>query len=240
MTEQVGAPPPLELRVLTYNVHGLRSGAAAVARMISAAEPDVVCVQESPVRLRWRSRAAELARRSGLYVVTGGRPAAGNLLLCAPRIDLVSASDHLLSRSPGLPSRGCAAAVLRAGGTRIGVIGAHFGLRAPERRRHAVEVAAIADQLRADGATTVLLAGDLNATLAATEWQPLLARWRDTAEPGADWSTFPASTPRARIDVVLVEPLVTVLSCEVPPHTDLAGASDHLPVLAVLHVPRPV
>ena len=230
---------PFELRVLTYNVHGLRSGTAAVARVISATQPDVVCVQEAPVGLRWRSRAAELARRSGLYVVTGGRPAAGNLLLCAARIDLVSASDHLLSRTPGLHARGCAAAVLHAGGIKVVVIGTHFGLRAPERRRHAAEVAAIADRMRAEGATTVVVAGDLNSGPAAAEWEPLRSRLHDTAEAGAGWSTFPASAPRARIDVILTDPTVAVRSCGVPEPADLSSASDHLPVLAVLRLQRP-
>lgn len=230
---------PIELRVLTYNVHGLRSGTAAVARVISAARPDVVCVQEAPVGLRWRSRAAELARRAGLYVVTGGRPAAGNLLLCAARVDLVSAGDHLLSRTPGLPARGCAAAVLHAGGTTIGVVGTHFGLNASERRRHAAEVAEIAEQMRAAGATSVVVAGDLNSTPAAAEWEPLLVGLSDTAGIGAAWSTFPVRTPRARIDVVLAEPEVAVHSRGVPDHAELASASDHLPVLAVLRLPRP-
>ena len=202
MTEgPVPAGPTVEFRVLTYNVRGLRAGSAAVAKVIGSANPDVVCVQEAPVGLRWRSRAAALARRSGLYVVSGGRPAAGNLLLCAARVDVVTAGEHLLSRSPGLAARGCAAAVLRIGGVEVGVIGAHFGLRAAERRRHAEEVAAIAHQMRAAGATTVVLGSDLNSKPWADEWQPLFAQFRDPVPRDASWSTYPARMPTARIDV---------------------------------------
>ena len=238
MTIGPGQPAPtVELRLLTYNVRGLRDDAAAVARVIRSAQPDLVCVQEARVGLRWRSAAAELARRSGLYVVTGGRPAAGNLLLCAARVDLVSAEDHRLSRTPGLAARGCAAAVMRIGGIKVGVIGAHFGLRVAERRLHAAEVAVIADELRGAGATTVVLAADLNSRPWGAEWKPLLAPLRDTAPKGAAWSTFPARAPTARIDVVLAEPKVTVVSCGVVDHPEVARASDHRPVLAVLHLP---
>jgi endonuclease/exonuclease/phosphatase family metal-dependent hydrolase len=227
----------VELRVLTYNVRGLRTGSGAVARVIASARPDVVCVQEAPVRVRWRSRAAELARRAGLYVVTGGRPAAGNLLLCAAHVDVVSAADHVFTGTPGLPPRGCASAVLSIGGVEVGVIGAHFGLRAAERRRHAAEVAAIADQLRTDGATSVVVAGDLNSRPWADEWEPLLARQRDPVPAAVPWSTYPAKAPTARIDVVLAEPEIEVASCGLVDHADAARASDHRPVLAVLRLP---
>jgi endonuclease/exonuclease/phosphatase family metal-dependent hydrolase len=237
VTEQPIQPARMvELRVLTYNVRGVRAGMAGIARVITAARPDIVCVQEAPVGLRWRGRTAELARRSGLYVVTGGRPAAGNLMLCAARVDRISAADSLLSRTPGLAVRGCTSAVLRVGRIKIGVIGVHFGLRAPERHRHAAEVAAIADRLRSDGATAVLIAGDLNASPSAAEWEPLYVRLRDTALADAAWGTFPAHAPTARIDVVLAEPDVPVVSCEVLEHPDVARASDHRPVLAVLRL----
>lgn len=238
MTDRPGQPSPtVELRLLTYNVRGVRAGSPAVARVIGSARPDVVCVQEAPVALRWRSRAADLARRSGLYVVSGGRPAAGNLLLCAARVDVVSAGDHLLSRSPGLAARGCTAAVLRIGGIDVGVVGTHFGLRASERRRHAAEVAAIVDQLHEAGATAVVVAGDLNSAPSAAEWGPLFERLRDTAPNDAPWSTYPARAPASRIDVVLAGPEVVVSACGLVDHVDVSRASDHRPVLAVLQLP---
>lgn len=225
--------------MLTYNVRGLRAGTAPVTRVISATDADVVCVQEAPVGLRWRTRAAELARRSGLYVVTGGRSAAGNLLLCSARTDVVTSANHLLSRSPGLQPRGCVAAVLRLGGVRFGVVGTHFGLRAAERRRHADEVAEVAETLRSAGAEAVVLAADLNSQPWAREWEPLLARLRDTVPAGSRWTTFPARAPTARIDVVLADPAVTVVSTTVIEHLEVSRASDHRPVLAVLQLPHP-
>jgi endonuclease/exonuclease/phosphatase family metal-dependent hydrolase len=43
------------LRLLSYNVRSLRDDASAVARVIRAAEPDLVCIQEAPRLFRWRS-----------------------------------------------------------------------------------------------------------------------------------------------------------------------------------------
>ena len=63
---------PVELRVLSYNVRGLRDDRQALAEVVRAADPDVVCVQEAPRFLRWRSTCAALARTSGLVVVGGG------------------------------------------------------------------------------------------------------------------------------------------------------------------------
>lgn len=235
--EPLVSPSAVEIRLLTYNVRGLRAGSAAVAAVIASVRPDVVCVQEAPVWWRWRTRAAELARLSGLYVVTGGRPAAGNVLLCAARVDRMTAEDHRFSRTPGLATRGCAWAILRVGGVKVGVIGVHFGLRASERSRHAEDVASIAERLRAVGAMTVVVAADLNSKPWSREWEPLLRRLRDPVATDVAWGTFPAEAPTARIDVVLVEPNVTVVSCAVPDHPDVTRASDHRPVLAVLQLP---
>ena len=60
------------LRVLTYNVRSMRDDRSALGRVISSAAPDVVLVQEAPRFARWRSLCAQLARMSGLVVVSGG------------------------------------------------------------------------------------------------------------------------------------------------------------------------
>src|SRR3712207_1175105 len=110
-----------DLRVLTYNVRSLRDDGHAVARVIRACEPDVVCVQEAPRFLRWRSRCAALARESGLVVVTGGRTAGGLLLLAHLRLPLRAAHAVLLSKAPRLHQRGVAIGVFDVGGTAVTV-----------------------------------------------------------------------------------------------------------------------
>lgn len=257
------ADAPVTLRLLTYNVRGVRAGTSTVAAVVAAAAPDVACFQEAPRGLRWRTRGSELARRSGLYVVTGGRPSAGNLLACSARVDVVWSGDHLLSPTRGLPRRGFTSALLEVAGARFGVVGAHLGLRSPERARHAGELATAVADLRERGASSVLLAGDLNSLPRAGEWDVLREALVDAADQveGAAHDTFPARGPRSRIDVVWTGAGVRVLGCDVVgvggdgpgadgtgggeverggvQPGDLARASDHLPVLAVVELTRP-
>ena len=50
----------------------------------------------------------------------------------------------------------------------------------------------------------------------------------------AERSTFPASDPRERIDLVLVDPRITVTGYQVVDTPVARRASDHLPVVADL------
>ena len=153
------------------------------------------------------------------------------------------ARDHLLephARAAGARVRRRRAA--RRRGRAVGVLGAHFGLRAEERRRHAAEVAAIADRLRAAGRSR-RRAGrrDLNSKPHAGEWAAVVRVGCATPclRRDAAWSTFPARRPTARIDVVLAETGRRGGRLRrLPEHADVAGASDHRPVLAVLRRSR--
>jgi endonuclease/exonuclease/phosphatase family metal-dependent hydrolase len=80
---------------------------------------------------------------------------------------------------------------------------------------------------------TILL-GDLNATPAATELQPLFRVLQDTwrAGPGL---TYPADKPAKRIDYVLASSHFEIIAATV----GSAQASDHRPVLAELRLQRP-
>lgn len=228
---------PARLRVLSYNVRSLRDGADRVAAVIRQCAPDIVCVQEAPRFLRWRAKAAQLARSCGLYVVTGGARAAGNLILANLRVRVVHSRDVLFTRTPGLHRRGLAVAVLEVAGVRLAVAGAHFSLDAAERIRQA---GAILGQLRRLAAPHAVLCGDINETPQGPAWHILLAELCD-AYPSAPWGgehTSPAADPRDRIDAVFTSPDLRVLRAGVPLEvTGLALASDHRPVLAVLELP---
>src|SRR5581483_8178736 len=114
---------------MTYNVRSMRDDDAALARVISSAAPDVVCVQEAPRFLRWRSTCAALARMSGLVVVGGGRPAGANLIMSTLGVDALSVHDIGFSTDPLLHRRGAALAVLRLRGTTFAVAGTHLDLK---------------------------------------------------------------------------------------------------------------
>jgi endonuclease/exonuclease/phosphatase family metal-dependent hydrolase len=224
-----------QVRLLSYNVRSLRDDKHAVATVIRACEPDVVCIQEAPRFFRWRTKCAELASESGLFVATGGRTAAAMLLLVSLRVRVISARDILLSRKRGLHQRGIAAARLEIGDAQVVVGSIHLDLDAAERRRHVDEILLRVKEFGGP----VVLAGDINEVPAQPAWQVLAAAYRDayTAAPAGGENTYSAVDPQRRIDGVFVDSSVEVLECGVPDVPGIERASDHLPVLAVLRVP---
>lgn len=231
------------LTVLTWNVRHLRDDAHAVASVLRALDPDVVCLQEAPRSLRWRSRLSALARESGLLYAGGGRTAGDSALLAHLRVDVLETHEMRLPRRPRLHQRGLALAVVRCAGAQVAVGSVHLGLDADERVSHAAELLRIFGTL---GPLPAVLGGDFNEPPGAPAWSVLSRRFRDAAHevgsPSAQAPTFPARRPRSRIDAVLVDEGVAVDDCGVPalppgcPPYD--RASDHLPVLARLRVAR--
>lgn len=224
-----------EVRLLSYNVRSLRDDKHAVAEVIKAWEPDVVCVQEAPRFFRWRAKCAELASESGLFVVTGGRDAAAMLLLAALRVRVLGARDILLSKKRGLHQRGIALARLRVGGSQFVVGSIHLDLDADERRRHVDEILPLVK----DFGAPAVLAGDINEEPARPAWRALADRYRDAyaVSPAGGEHTYSAADPRRRIDGVFVDPSIEVIECGVPDIPGIERASDHRPVLAVLRLP---
>ncbi|MBZ4318760.1 endonuclease/exonuclease/phosphatase family protein [Streptomyces huiliensis] len=230
------------VRVLSYNIRSMRDDVGALARVIRACAPDVVCVQEAPRFFRWRKAAARLARASGLVYVTGGATASGPMILTTLRPHVERAEDVLLPRTPGLHQRGLATAVLRFGRARLGVVSCHLSMRDEERyaqgrlvlehvARLGVPHAVVAGDLndRPYGRTFKLLAGELQEGWGVKPW--------GAEESASLWD------PSERIDAVFASGGVEILGCGVPvglpgvSEADLLAATDHLPVLAAVRVP---
>src|SRR5947209_18239011 len=114
-----------EIRLLTYNIRALRDDADAVSEVIRALAPDVVCVQEAPRFLRWRSKRAAVAREAGLVVATADRPG-GLMLMTSLRVKVVSTNFALLSKRPNLHQRAVCAAVVDIAGARWQVASVHL------------------------------------------------------------------------------------------------------------------
>lgn len=217
---------PGTIRVLTYNVRSLRDDAAAVAAVIRASRPDMVCVQEAPRFLRWRSKCAKLARESGLVVVTGGRPAGAMLLLAALRVRIRGTRDVTLTKRRRLHQRGLAIAEIEVGGNTYVVASMHLSLDDAERLSQADEVLTkLAEQT-----APLILAGDVNETPDGPAWAWLATRLAD----GGGGHTYSAKRPHKRIDAIFADPRLEFLSCDVPVVAGIATASDHRPLLAVL------
>ena len=212
---------------MSWNVRSLRDDRAAVVRVLRGCAPDVLFVQEAPRFLRAQSKLAALAREAGLVVAAGGRPAAGVAILTSLRVDVDAPRSNLLTKTPRRHRRGLATAQLTLGDHSFTAASVHLGLDAAERERHAVEVR------RLLGDAPSVVGGDFNETSSGPAWALLAAHHVD---PNAhvDRPTFSTSSPRRRIDAILVPVSWTTAAIspfEVVPEADVVKATDHRPVI---------
>lgn len=257
----VGAPLPgfralptletMQLTVASYNIHkavGLdrRRDPDRIIAVLREIDADVIALQEAD--LRFGTRAGVLPRQSlddhTPYRVVPidhghlGRPDSmgwhGNALLVRREIEIAAAAMVPL---PTLEPRGAIRADLVVGGRTVRVVGMHLDLSGLRRRR---QVRTVLDHCRGcDGPgkkqAPAVLMGDMN------EWsrgggcfREFVAPWRLLA-PGR---SFPSRRPVAQLDRIAVSGEWEVAACAVH-HSPLAAvASDHLPVLARLDLPK--
>jgi endonuclease/exonuclease/phosphatase family metal-dependent hydrolase len=223
----------VELRVLSWNVRGLRDNRRALVRVVRDLDPDVFCVQESPKYLRWRAKCAALARDCGLLYVTGGGTTGGSALFAHLRVDVPRVEAVCLSRQFLWPSRGVAAAEVRKGGARLVVGSIHLPLDPQERLAHAARVTAVCRSLEPPHA---LLAGDINERPGHAAWQAFADSGLRDLGPRTG-PTFPAVDPTKRIDGILATDGIDLVSYEVVDRPGVPKASDHRPLLATVRVP---
>ncbi|MBH1936218.1 endonuclease/exonuclease/phosphatase family protein [Streptomyces sp. AV19] len=231
------------VRVLSYNVRSLRDDVGALARVVRACAPDVVCVQEAPRFFRWRKSVARFARAAGLVYVTGGATASGPMILSSLRPHVESAEDVLLPRTPGLHQRGLATAVLRFGrAARLAVVSCHLSIRDEERY---AQGHLVLSRLASMGVPHGVVAGDLNDRPDGRTFGLLADALQDgwAVKPWGREHTTRLGDPLQRIDAVFATRGVEVLGCGVPmglagvEESDLRAGTDHLPVLGVVRVP---
>jgi endonuclease/exonuclease/phosphatase family metal-dependent hydrolase len=227
----------VKLRLLSYNIRSLRDDNEALFRVIRSAQADVVCLQEMPRFLRWRSTMAGIARRTGMVVVTGGRPAGGNAIMSTLGVTVHATQDVVLSRDRGQYLRGTAIAVLSRDGVRFTVAGTHLDLVEGPRLRHVGELHHKIDELVPDGGPRIV-AGDMNCKPGEPAWLALTERATDVwaAVGDGDGYTFSADNPRRRIDGVFAGPGVRPVSATILHSPDTEVATDHCPLLVELEI----
>ncbi|WP_241237306.1 endonuclease/exonuclease/phosphatase family protein [Brachybacterium saurashtrense] len=234
-----------DLRILTWNLCELRGDLTALIEAVRDLDPDVLLVQEAPRFVLPSARLHWFARRIGRRVLLGGAGGRGLALLATEEVaaQVIRRGAHpvaqTLSDLNSTYPRGVAAVRLSIpGGGAVVVASTHLALQEDNRLRHAEHLAALA---RGAGAP-VIVGGDLNETaegVARSHLAPLLA---DPAPTTAH--TFPATAPSRRIDAVLVSDGVQVRRAEAVRATEtvdearLSGASDHLPSLLEVTLPR--
>jgi endonuclease/exonuclease/phosphatase family metal-dependent hydrolase len=223
---------------MTFNIRGGlgmdgRRSLERVAEVIREQQPDLAGLQEVHCRLPWSGMTDQprrLARLTGLlaYFLSSfslGFGGYGNLWL--------TRHPQLRLRRQRLPGGREPRAVLwlelPLGRTVVRAFVTHFGLDAGEKPLQAARLA----RLVASCAGPVLVAGDLNARPGSPELSTLLDVGLRHAVPPDD-PTYPADSPRDRIDYLLVSRHWDVASPAVLPTL----ASDHLPLVADLSLAR--
>jgi endonuclease/exonuclease/phosphatase family metal-dependent hydrolase len=252
--------PPIPVRLMTFNIHhGVgtdeRHDLPRLATLLASVDADVICLQEVDrhygARTEEVDQALLLSRALDMQLAWGpaidepgpkGKPHRqyGNALLS--RLPVLVSDVHQL---PGGGEPRCALrTMIELDGGALWVTNTHLTTRSAEER--AMQVATIAD-LHTEPMETGVLVGDFNTTPDAPELGRLRERFTDAWHlaqarddqagwrfwRGDDGDTFPARSPRKRIDQAWVSGGVAVAAAQV---VDNEGASDHLPLVLDLEV----
>jgi endonuclease/exonuclease/phosphatase family metal-dependent hydrolase len=221
-----------QLRVLTYNIHhgegtDRKFDLERLAKIIKAADPDVVALQEVDRKTRRASgvdQAAELGKLTGMHArfgkamdYSGGEY--GEAILS--RHEPSKTEVHALPHGPGREPRAAIAVTLAArdGLPELVFIGTHLCHQSTDDR--VAQAKTINAAYPQDAKTVAILAGDLNARTDSPPMREFGKQWTDTmpkrnkidyvlVRPGDPWRVIEAK--------VILEPV----------------ASDHDPVLVVL------
>ena len=230
----------MELTFASYNIHkavGLdrRRDPERIMAVLREIDADVIALQEADRRFGRRVTALPrtlIDESPWMAVPLNHRPDSigwhGNALLVRRGMTIAAAVPL-----PTLEPRGAVRADLIVADRRVRVVGMHLDLSGL-RRRH--QVRAILDHLDAcDGHCPSVLMGDLN------EWSQHGGALR---EFGSGWQvlapgrSFPSRSPLAQLDRIAH----SYGWCDVHAHVHhsalAARASDHLPVVARLRLPK--
>jgi endonuclease/exonuclease/phosphatase family metal-dependent hydrolase len=236
----IGAPQqrPL-LRVMTWNIHHARGldGEVDIDRIaaeIRAAAPDLVALQEVDRGVRRTGGLdipAALAERTGMQVAFGKNidyqgGDYGNAVLT--RMPILRQHNHHYQMLRVGEQRGLLQVRVVWSGREIELWNTHIDYRPDdsERRLNATEI--LARQAASD--VPVILCGDFNDLPGSAVHSQLTATFRDSCADDASAFTYPAATPKKRIDWVLLTPSWQVVEASVPETV----ASDHRGVVVVL------
>jgi len=250
-----------DLTVATYNIH---AGAGEdnvfdldrTAAALRAMRADVIGLQE--VDVHWGARsdfvdeARRLARALGMRVfyapiydlppLSAGAPDRRFGVAILSRYPIVHAVNHQITRlstqvpnpvpapAPGFPE-----VVINVRGVVVHVYDTHLDYR-PDPSVRTMQVADMLGIIGPHPRRTVLL-GDLNAPPTAPELAPLWTGLVDVVAktPNSGQLSYPAITPTARDDYVVVSPDFGISDAFVPDiEIDGTQASDHRPVVARL------
>lgn len=243
------------LRIMTYNIHsgiGMdgKISPERIARVIAQYDPDIVALQEVDV-CRSRSNCVDQARVIAKLLsmdvhfsptIHGEKEQYGNAILTHFPMRMVRAE-----KLPGLPEkknmepRGAIWVTIEVNGNKLQFFNTHLGLRKKERQ---VQAEALFDQhwlSHPNCRGYSVVCGDFNSLPFSKVWRRFKQRFNDAQivlDGHRPKKTLLGRFPLARIDYVFVEHGIEVTGIDVPSTELTRVASDHLPLIVDLYIPR--
>jgi endonuclease/exonuclease/phosphatase family metal-dependent hydrolase len=227
------------MRIATYNIHRAigsdgNVNPERIASVLHELDADIVALQEVGYASGEPGNLLEYLGESMQARVIEGvtfrdeRGHYGNAVLSRLAVSAIALHDISVA---GREPRGAIELSLQVRGKAVQVLATHLGLRPGERRE---QIERLIPMLAASSADIKILLGDLN------EWflwgRPLRRLHRVFGETPAP-ATFPARWPWFALDRLWVQPLSAVGSLQVHRSAVAKKASDHLPLVAQLHLP---
>jgi endonuclease/exonuclease/phosphatase family metal-dependent hydrolase len=238
------------LRLMTYNTHGCsgmdgRVSPRRIARVIGEHKPDIVALQELDLgrrRSRVEDQAAIVAQELGLHAVfcptiTRGEEHYGHALLSHWPIEVINRS-RLPHDSRGWfkEPRSAIWARIQVAGQPVNVITTHLGLGVRERQLQ-MQMLLGKDWIGGIPETEpIILCGDFNCLPRSAPYRLAAKRLHDVQKDRRPLNTFSSNRPLVRLDHIFIS---AQLNCDavLVPRNDLTRiASDHLPLVADLHL----
>ncbi len=232
----------MKLTFASYNIHkgvGLdrRRDPERILSVLHEIDADIIALQEADRRIGERASVlprAEIDDTHWRVVEVARRPRSigwhGNALLVRRGIDIIEGEALDL---PTLEPRGAACGEIVVEGRRLRVIGTHLDLSGLRRRDQIRSLLCFVEHCPGDLPTVIM--GDFN------QWGRQTGAMREFADgwqiitPGR---SYPSRQPVATLDRIVASRHWDCVAAEVH-HTGLAAvASDHLPIKAVLELPK--
>jgi endonuclease/exonuclease/phosphatase family metal-dependent hydrolase len=232
----------VKLTFASYNIHkgvGLdrRRDPERILSVLHEIDADIIALQEADRRIGERASVlprAEIDDTHWRVVEVARRPRSigwhGNALLVRRGIDIIEGEALDL---PTLEPRGAACGEIVVEGCRLRVIGTHLDLSGLRRRDQIRSLLRFVEHCPGDLPTVIM--GDFN------QWGRQTGAMREFADgwqiitPGR---SYPSRQPVATLDRIVASRHWDCVAAEVH-HTGLAAvASDHLPITAVLELPK--
>jgi endonuclease/exonuclease/phosphatase family metal-dependent hydrolase len=226
------------MRIATYNIHraigsdGKQSPERIVA-VLDELNADVVALQEvGYVSAEPGNFLEYLGESTQANIIEGitfedERGHYGNVIVSRHPVDFIKLHDISV---PGREPRGAIELALEVEDRVVQVIATHLGLRPGERRE---QVEKLMPLLAASKADIKILLGDLNEWFL---WGRPLRRLHRVFGNTPTMATFPSRWPLFALDRIWVQPLSAIDYIQIHKSSNAKAASDHLPLIAQLHL----